>query len=125
MTKSLKKILTLLISKGFFVVFNSSKNKRKQVDLRYHSTVGRIFSFVFWKNSGYQHVISKLTDLYQLFALENLVCHCTIVKSSKKRRKALLVTSQLIKMKYCFVERVKSFINQGRKSVKNICGGQA
>ena len=40
------------------------KNERKLVHLRYHSTVGRFFSIVFWKNSGYQQVLSKLTDLY-------------------------------------------------------------
>ena len=43
------------------------KNERKQVDLRYHSTtVGRIILFVFWKNSGYQQALSKLTDLYKI-----------------------------------------------------------
>ena len=44
------KLFTLigqLILKGLFGVFNSSKNERKQVDLRYHSTVSQFFSFVF------------------------------------------------------------------------------
>ena len=40
------------------------KNEQKQVELRYHSTVGRNFLFVFWKNSGYQQVVLKLSDLY-------------------------------------------------------------
>ena len=50
-----------LISKDFFWCL--PKNKQKQVDLRYHSTVGLFFSFIFWKNSGYQQVLPKLTDL--------------------------------------------------------------
>ena len=53
----------LLISKGLFGVSILPKKERKQVNLRYDSTVGWIFSFVFWENSGYQQVLSKLTDL--------------------------------------------------------------
>ena len=40
------------------------KNEQTQVDLRYHSAVGRISLFVSGKNLGYQRVLSKLTDLY-------------------------------------------------------------
>ena len=42
-----------LISKGLFGVSILPKKERKQVNLRYDSTVGWIFSFVFWENSGY------------------------------------------------------------------------
>ena len=35
-----------LISKLLFVVFNSSKNERKQVHLRFHSTANRSIFFV-------------------------------------------------------------------------------
>ena len=58
-----------LISKGLFGVFNSSKKQQQMKTSRPQiwgiilSTVGWIFSFIFWKNSGYQQVLSKLTDL--------------------------------------------------------------
>ena len=71
--------------KDFLVSSILPKNEQKEEKSTLIPQV-ELFLFIFWKNSGYQHVISKLTDLYQLFALENLVCHCTIVKSSKKEK---------------------------------------
>ena len=53
-----------LISKVLFGIFNTSKNEQKQVNLRYHSTIGRIFLFISWKNSGHQQVLLKSTYLY-------------------------------------------------------------
>ena len=52
-----------LISKEFLVPLILPKNEQNQVHLMYHSTVGRIVLFVFWKSSEYQQVLSKLTDL--------------------------------------------------------------
>ena len=40
------------------------KNERKQFNLRYDSTVSRIFLFVFWKNSRHQKDTLKLTELF-------------------------------------------------------------
>ena len=56
----LKKSKGQLILKGLFCAFNSSK---KTNNLRYHSTVWSNYFVRFWKNSGYQQVLSKLTDL--------------------------------------------------------------
>ena len=53
-----------LTSKGLGIL-NSSKKRTKKVALKYHITVGWISVVNFWKNSGYQQVLSKLTDLYK------------------------------------------------------------
>ena len=52
-----------LISKGNFVVFNSSKKRTKTRRPVVSKHCRPIFLFVFWKNSGYQQVLLKLTDL--------------------------------------------------------------
>ena len=57
-----------LNSKCLFVVFNSSKNEPKQLDLRYQIIIVlklNFFVWFFWDNQRNRKDVSKLTDLYE------------------------------------------------------------
>ena len=107
-----------LISKGIFGVFNSSKNEQKQVNLRYHSTVGWFILFVFQKNSGYQQVLSKLTDLYSNKNFSTLVNgFFAIIRKIPLQTHYVPITNHIINPNTKLVNTVMSRVLTNSKSI--------